>query len=49
MVNGCCEVCEAEIYPHGFQIYIKVNGQWWLYRVCEGCHVVYLHLEESED
>ena len=43
-----CEVCEETIYPHGYHVSIKVNGQWRLYRVCEACHAVYLHLGEDE-
>jgi len=46
MNNGQCELCDAEIYPHGYHVYIK--GQWRLYRVCEACHVVYQHLWEDE-
>lgn len=48
MKNGSCELCEAEIYSHGYHVYIKVKGQWRLYRVCEACHVVYLHVEEHD-
>jgi hypothetical protein len=44
-----CQLCEAAIYPHGYHVYIKVKGQWRLYRVCEACHVVYQHLEEREE
>jgi hypothetical protein len=48
MNNGSYELCEAEIYLHGYHVYIKVKGQWRLYRVCEACHVVYQHVEDQE-
>ena len=47
--TGACRIIHhipwqyhAEIYPHGYHVYIKVQGQWRLYRVCEACHNVYL-------
>ncbi len=27
MHNGCCEVCDAEIYPHGYHVYLQAESE----------------------
>jgi hypothetical protein len=42
-----CDMCDEAIYPHGWHICLNVRGIWRLYRVCEECNAVYLHLAAS--